>query len=130
MATCLDLAGATFPAGRGGEPTLPPEGKSLVPAFSGRPIHRDALFWEHEGNRAVRAVDWKLVAKGPGSPWELYDLAADRVEASDLATRHPGRVKELRAAWESWARRSRVLPWVWNPPYGEGAKGVGAGGKP
>jgi arylsulfatase A-like enzyme len=82
------------------------------------PGYRDALFWEHEGNRAVRVGDWKLVAKGPAAPWELYDLSTDRVEAKDLASRQPGRVKQLREKWESWARRSRVLPWIWNPPYG------------
>jgi len=122
MATCLDITGTTFPAEQAGHPTVPPVGKSLRPAFDGRPIDRDAIYWEHEGNRAIRAGDWKLVAKGPGSPWELYDLATDRVESNDLAARHPERVAELRAAWEAWARRSRVLPWIWNPPYGEPKK--------
>jgi len=62
-----------------------PQGKSLVPAFTNRPIDRDAIFWEHEGNRAVRVGDWKLVANGPGGPWELYDLKTDRIESNNLA---------------------------------------------
>ncbi len=127
MATCLELAGATYPASVGGEPTTPPEGRSLVPAFAGRPIDRDALYWEHEGNRAVRVGDWKLVAKGPAAPWELYDLSIDRVEGNNLAAPHPDRVRELGEKWESWARRSRVLPWIWNPPHNRADAAAGAG---
>jgi arylsulfatase len=118
MATCLDLAGTAFPAEHGGAKTVPPEGRSLLPVFAGRPVGRDALYWEHEGNRAVREGDWKLVAKGPGGPWELYDLAADRVESTDLAAQRPGVADRLRGKWEGWARRTGVLPWVWKPAYG------------
>jgi arylsulfatase len=119
MATCLDVAGARPLTERDGEKVLPPEGKSLVPAFDGKPIERDALYWEHEGNRALRAGKWKLVAKGPGAPWELYDMEADRSELHDLAARHPERVKELVARWEAWAKRAQVVPWPWKPAYGE-----------
>ena len=56
-ATCVDLAGADYPKRVGDVAVTPLEGKSLVPAFAGRPIDRDAIFWEHEGNRAVRAGD-------------------------------------------------------------------------
>ena len=45
--------------------------------------------------------DWKAVAKGPGGKWELYDLAKDRVEASDLAAKEPARLKELVSRWEA-----------------------------
>ncbi len=113
MATCLDLAGAKVPAGK-----TPPEGRSLVPAFDNKPVERDALYWEHEGNRAVRAGDWKLVAKSPGGRWELYDLKADRTEQHDLAVKRPEKVRELTAKWEAWAERTKVLPWVWKPEYG------------
>ena len=65
MATCVDLAGAAYPKEFAGKPITPLEGRSLLPAFDGKPIERDAIFWEHEGNRAVRQGDWKLVAKAP-----------------------------------------------------------------
>jgi arylsulfatase len=117
LPTCLDVAGARYPAERNGVPLPPPEGKSLVPALAGRPIDREAIYWEHEGNRAVRAGDWKLVAKGPGGPWELYDMAHDRIETNDLASAHPERVKAMVAQWEQWARRTGVLPWIWKPAY-------------
>jgi arylsulfatase len=69
----------------------------------------------------VRVGDWKLVAKGPGGPWELYDLRTDRTEMNDLAAQHPDKVKELAAKWETWAERAHVLPWIWKPAYGEPA---------
>jgi arylsulfatase A-like enzyme len=120
MATCLDVAGTTFPETKNGHHVLPPEGKSLVPAFANKPIDRDAIYWEHEGNRAIRVGDWKLVAKGPGAKWELYDMAADRTELHDLASGHADTVTELRHKWEAWAERANVLPWIWTPPYTTG----------
>src|SRR5207248_6766104 len=97
MATCLDVAGAKFPERFGDQPAPPPEGKRLLPAFDRKPIERDAIFWEHEGSRGTRAGRWKLVAKGPGAKWELYDVPADRSELHDLAGRQPERVQELTA---------------------------------
>ena len=98
--TLLDLASITAPTTRGGEsrPTLP--GRSLRPAFgSDAAIERDFLFYKHIGNRALRVGDWKIVALKDG-PWELYNLATDRVEIHDLAAAHPERVRELAAIWQ------------------------------
>lgn len=117
MATCLELAGASFPAEQAGQKTVPPEGRSLVPAFANQPLDRKYLFWEHEGNRAVSDGKWKLVAKGPGGPWELYDLETDRTEQHDLAATQPDRARAMAAAWEEWGRRAHVLPWIWKRPY-------------
>ena len=89
-----------------------------MPAFDNEPIERDAIYWEHEGNRAIRMGQWKLVAKGPAGKWELYDMENDRTEMHDLASAEPERVKGMTAKWEAWAKRDHVLPWPWNPPYG------------
>jgi arylsulfatase len=110
MTTCVDVSGATYPREFQGHSITPMEGRSLVPAFEGKQIQRDAIFWEHEGNRAVRVGNWKLVAKGEKGPWELYDLSADRTELHDLAAAQPDRVKELAARWQAWAQRAHVLP--------------------
>ena len=104
-ATLYDVAGATYPAG-----APPLEGRSLRPAFADGPVARDALYWEHEGNRAVRVGPWKLVAKH-GAAWELYDIATDRVEAHDLAAAQPERVREMAARYAAWAARAQVEPW-------------------
>jgi arylsulfatase A-like enzyme len=119
MATCVAVSGATYPREEAGEPIHPLEGRSLAPAFAGEKIQRKAIYWEHEGNRAIRVGEWKLVAKGPGSKWELYDMSRDRAELHDLAAQQPERVQQMTAQWEAWARRSHVLPWIWTPAYGK-----------
>jgi arylsulfatase A-like enzyme len=119
MATCVDVAGAAYPKELGGKPVQPLEGVSLRPAFEGKDVGRkQPLYWEHEGNRAIRDGNWKLVAL-ENKPWRLYDLAADRTEQRDLAAEQPHRVKELAAKWDAWAARANVLPlggWRGFPP--------------
>ena len=110
MPTALDVAGVVYPSRFRDRSILPPEGTSLAPSFLDSPIHRDALFWEHESNRAVRAGDWKLVSKGREGPWELYDLSSDRTELTDLSQTHPERVEKLARMWQEWAERANVLP--------------------
>ena len=109
MATCVEISGAKYPRESNGKAILPYEGKSLLPAFEDRPIEREAIYWEHEGNKAILRGDWKLVARWPG-PWELYNLREDRGETADLVKQHPERVRELGQMWNEWAERAHVLP--------------------
>jgi arylsulfatase len=110
MATCLDVAGVTYPKEFAGEQIKPMQGVSLVPALKGRSLNRpQPIFWEHEGNRAVRDRKWKLVARENQS-WELYDMEKDRPELNDLAGANPKKVKELASKWDAWAARADVLP--------------------
>ncbi len=98
--TALELAGVTKPKEWNGEPLPPAPGRSLVPAFAqDQTIARDSLWWLHEGHRAVRVGDWKLVAAN-GEPWELYDLKTDRAEQRNLAAQMPEKVKELEQVWQ------------------------------
>jgi arylsulfatase len=122
MATCVDVAGAKYPEKYQGHTIQPMEGRSLVPAFANKPIQRDALYWEHEGNAAIRIGDWKLVRLGREGAWELYNLNADRTEQHDLAAEQTDRVKSMAARWEAWAERANVKPY---PPVAaaEGKKG-------
>jgi arylsulfatase len=62
-------------------------------------VAHDSLWWRHEGNRALRVGDWKIVAAGEDSPWELYDLGSDRSESTNLAGARPEKVRELSALW-------------------------------
>ena len=99
--TALEVAGVQKPKQWDGEPIPPAPGKSLVNAFSSaQTVSRDSLWWLHEGNRAVRVGEWKLVA-AKNEPWQLYDLKTDRAEQHDLATQMPEKVKELESAWQS-----------------------------
>jgi arylsulfatase A-like enzyme len=110
MATLVDVGGATYPPARAGVATQPLAGVSLRPAFANQSLARKApLFFEHDGSRAVRDGDWKLVSTRDGA-WELYNLAADRTELNNLAAQHPDKVQALAARWDEWARRTNVLP--------------------
>ena len=101
--TVLELAGIEKPKEWQGRPIPEAPGKSLARALDqDEMIARDSLWWLHEGNRAVRVGDWKLVAAA-GDPWELYDLKTDRAEQHDLAARMPDKVKELEQAWQRQA---------------------------
>ena len=116
MATCLELAQAEYPARYGGHEITPLEGRSLVPVFAGRQRKpHEAIYWEHEGNRAVRQGNWKLVSryrKETGGEWELYDLQADRTEVNNLIAKYPKKAAEFIRRYEAWAARSNVEPWL------------------
>lgn len=111
MATCVDVSGAKYPATYRGHAIAPLEGQSLAPIFRGQTRKgHDALFWEHEGNKAVRQGKWKLASRHPDQ-WELYDLDADRTELHNLADKNPQKVAELSALYDAWAKRAGVVPW-------------------
>ncbi|HXP59372.1 MAG TPA: arylsulfatase [Dongiaceae bacterium] len=107
--TILELAGGKWPDTLAGKPGPPPPGKSLVPVFAkdGAVTH-DYFWWYHDGNRAIRVGDWKLVADHE-SPWELYDLRRDRAESNNLASDHPDQVRQLEREWNRHTEEFRLL---------------------
>ena len=109
MATCVELAGAEIPG------DVPPcVGSSFANVLKGdseaarRPIHDSPMFFEHEGNAAMRDGDWKLVREYK-KPWELYNIAEDRTELNDLSAAESDRRDRMVAAWEAWATKTGVL---------------------
>jgi len=116
LATFVDVAGAEYPAQREGDAVLPMEGVSLAPTFTGESLAERPLFFEHEGNRAVRLGRWKLVERFAGGGWQLHDLATDRAEALDVGAANPERVAQLVGLYEGWADRVGVLPWPLEGP--------------
>ena len=120
MATCLNAAQATYPKEYRGKEIIPTVGQSLVPLMVGSDWSREQpLFWEHEGNRAVRLGQWKLVSE-IGSDWELYDMESDRTELKNLAEKNRTRVDEMVKLYAEWAQRCGVQPWplpgwTWSP---------------
>ncbi len=104
MATFLDLSGATYPK------DVPAcEGVSMAQVLAGKggPIHREPIFWEHEGNAGVRSGKWKLVREYE-KPWELYDLQQDRTEMNNLAVRESDKRDALEKQWTDWAKKNQV----------------------
>ena len=108
MPTFVEAAGATYPEEFGGHEIQPMEGQSLLPVFDAEIPRSRTLYWEHEGNRAVRDGDWKLVGQRNG-PWELYHIAQDRTELNNLVKSDPERVQQLKAKWDAWSDRVGVL---------------------
>ena len=117
--TLLELAGVGVEPDVGGPPF---PGRSLAEAFDGDdgPLH-DALWFYHQGNRALRKGKWKILHtvrtrdEGWGSvadtedarsgEWSLYDLASDRAEQHNLSADRPEIVRELSATWAEWRER-------------------------
>jgi arylsulfatase A-like enzyme len=110
MPTFLEVAGVTYPARVAAGPIPPFVGQSLVPLFDGKTRTRQPIYWEHEGNKAVRDGKWKLVSRFPDQ-WELYDMEADRTELHDLAAAQPARAKAMAAMWNEWAQYVGAQPW-------------------
>jgi len=111
MATCLDIANVDYPKTFNDNVIKPIDGKSMLPIFKNDSKVHDTLYWEHQGNKAIRIGDWKLVSKLEKNKWELYNLAIDRTETKNLSTQQPKRVAQLRKAYNTWAKASNVEPW-------------------
>ena len=109
LPTLLDASGATYPVRRGDVAVPAAEGRSMLAGLNGEPVPDADLFWEHEGNSAVRSGEWKLVRKH-GGDWELYAIEGDRAEVHDLAASNPDVVTDLAARYDAWADRCGVIP--------------------
>jgi len=84
---------------------------SLMPLLTGEGTFASRpLFWEHEGNAAIRVGDRKLVRLGMNGKWELFDMKADRTEQNNLAADSTEEVDTLSRQWRQWARSANVLP--------------------
>jgi arylsulfatase len=124
MATIVDITGAVYPEKYNGNEIIPYEGKSLQGVFTeNSEIEREAIYFEHEGNRGLRQGKWKLVSKAypgaghfrkvdeiPVEEWALYDMEVDRTELNNLANENPEKVKELSEMWQKWAKRTNTVP--------------------
>ena len=116
MATCQELANTRYPDVFNGNQIKKLSGKSLTPLFSGstEQIHKEPIFWEHEGNKAVRSGDFKLVLdweKGVSDNWELYNISEDRTEMNNLISELPVKANEMILMYKKWAKATGVIPW-------------------
>lgn len=104
MATCVELSGGSYP-----ENVPACVGKSMTGAFvsADAVVHEEPIYWEHEGNAAMRQGKWKLVREYQ-KPWELYDMQADPTEMNDLANEETALAAELIDKWETWATEHQV----------------------
>ena len=111
MPTCLELAGLAYPRDFSGNRIDPLDGEDFRPLMQGGQADpKRVFFWEHEGNRAIRRGNWKLVSLHK-KPWELYDLSTDPFETRNLANQHPQQVAEFKQLYNNWATEHGVQPW-------------------
>lgn len=103
ISTCVELAGASYPAEFNGNPIEPNEGTSLVNVIKGRKQdHERAYYFNHANTHAVIKGDWKIVReRGVKGKWHLYNLTREKTEITDYSERMPGKVQELAVLWEA-----------------------------
>jgi len=108
FATSLAVAGLDLPTGK----TM--DGINLIPFLTGEAKGRphQTLFWSYGDGWAVRDGDLKLVLNRDrkGAP-ELFDLAKDTSEKSDLAAAQPADVARLKSLFTAWKSTHKPSPW-------------------
>ncbi len=117
--TLLDVAG------KPPQPNQVLDGASLLPVLKGGKVAERSLFWHypHYGNQggapsaAVRRGDWKLIEWQEDNRLELFNLANDIGEATDLAAQEPQRVASLRAELQAWQKQVGAKFPIPNPSY-------------
>ena len=108
--TILDVAGGKPFKSWQDQPVPVAPGQSFTSAFvKDAPQPGRMIWWLHEGNRALRVGDWKIVAAGKDARWELYNLKVDRAESKNLAGQMPEKVRELAALWTRQTEESFAL---------------------
>lgn len=119
LPTLLKVTGATYPTTYREHDIHPLEGESFADIFTkGDWSRQQPIYWEHEGNRALRIGEWKLVSEiaDPSDPssravWELYNMTEDRTELNNLIDNESSRATEMINLYNAWAERCGVLPW-------------------
>lgn len=114
--TLLDIANVKYPKAYQGKELPSLSGKSWGKVLSGAALSprtsNDYLAWEVFGNRAVLQGDWKIrwQYKPFGKEdWELYNIATDPAEKTDLASSNPDKVRELLLLWEDYVKKNNVI---------------------
>jgi len=103
LPTMVELAGGRIPEGI--------DGISMVPSLTGgeQPEHQ-YLYWEFRGKQALLKGDWKAVRLSPDGNTELYNLAEDLSESTDISGDNPEIVEEMNRIFESARVESELFP--------------------
>ncbi len=100
MPTVMELSGATYPGEARDVAVNGPDGISLVPTFTGKPLNRNKpVFYEYSSGAAIQNGSMKLVRT---KKWELYDLSKDRTETNNIIGQYPELARDLEKQWNTW----------------------------
>ena len=117
--TMLDLAGLPL------QPKLHVDGRSLMSQLKGNDSGQRTLHWHYphyhgsswKPGASIRDGDWKLIEFYHYNNFELYNLAKDPGERTDLAKRNPRKAAELRAKLSAWQKQMKAKMPVPNPDF-------------
>lgn len=111
MPTCLELVGAKYPKKYKGNNIFPLDGQSFWPLVLGENyISKRQLYFQHEGNVAIRQDNWKLV-KRHNKNWELYVIFKDPTELNDVSRKDSVKRNMLEEKCSKWEKEYGVLTW-------------------
>ena len=101
MATMVAVSGAKYPEKYNGNTITPMQGINMLPAYKGGKVNRNApIFWEHEGNVALRDGKWKIVKEVLEPEFQLFDMKKDRTEMNDLKNKNPKEYSRIKALFD------------------------------
>lgn len=111
MESCIEAAGIQYPLNYKGKDITPTPGISFFKSIKDKEWKREKpIFWEHEGNCAVRLGKYKLVRQYPNN-WELYDMEKDRTELNNIIGENKELSEKMTAMYEKWSRECGVIDW-------------------
>ena len=111
LPTILQATGGSYLSELGGHAIQPLQGESFLDLLSGKSwLREQPIFFEHEGNSAIRLDNFKLV-RLHDSDWELYDMDADRTELNNLIGKNRPMEKEMLQQYLDWSDKTGVLDW-------------------
>ena len=121
--TILELAGVGHPGNQyDGRPIESMSGMSIVPLLNGEGFAEEERVTGIElmGKRAIRSGEWKLVHMPEPygtDDWQLFNLRDDVSESRDVSDEYPEKVAELKARWDAYAIKNKVIIPDWVSGY-------------
>lgn len=101
------------------------DGVSLLPVLAGGELAERNLYWHfphysNQGGRpagAIRSGDWKLIEHYEHGRAELFNLARDPGESTDLSAENPDRAADLRGQLAAWRHSVGAQEGTPNPRF-------------
>ena len=105
LPTFAEMAGAETPGGL--------DGLSMLPTLTGRSdeqARHEYLYWEFSRQQVVRLGDWKGIRPARSDTIELYNLAADIGETTDVAANEPATIARIEEIMRTGRTDSDLFP--------------------